>query len=408
MAEYIGTNRKKITDIEAMTLAVQEGKKGAGFVAPNPLVGAVILDREGRIISTGFHKKYGGDHAEIEALKGVSQDLLEGAHMFVTLEPCAHFGKTPPCADRLAQIPLASVTYGIGDPNPLVAGKGLAKLKAAGIKVLEFGEDCYNPQLIDPKKKTEREEQVTRVKHDLLDLPEVFLHNTIHQKPFVALKVATSMDGQMGLKTGESQWITNEKSRVHAHYLRGVFDSVLVGRRTFDLDNPSLNVRHSVFAEKTNRVVLLDPDGELLSRLPSSNIVKTHAPENIFYVISDTAQNLDFSTDTSGVLKKIQVIRCGGRFSSGFDLDFLLKELFSFGVTSVLLEGGSYVYQSFLTQNEVQRVYQFQAPILLGDQTGLSWTQGFGVKTMKDKIKLSRIQTQFFDTDILITGRIDS
>lgn len=353
-------------------MAISEAQKGLGFVSPNPPVGAIILDADGFLISSGYHKKFGGDHAEIEALKGLSDDVLEGAQLYVTLEPCSHQGKTPPCAPRLAQKPFQKIVYGLQDPNPLVNGKGVQILKEAGKTV----------------------EQLSEVQDDLQDLAEIFLKNIQFKKPFVALKVATSLDGQMGLKTGESQWITNEKSREYAHYLRGVYDAVVIGRRTFLIDDPSLNVRHPQFTKKPNKVVVIDPDGGLAERLPQSKLFKTHDPKDIFHVVK------------KGVVQKSAVTLVETTYTdpSGFDLDQLLGQLFAMGISSLLLEGGSFVYQSFLTQNKVDRIYQFQAPIILGSQTGLSWTQGFGVKTMAEKMKIARVKTQFFGTDILITG----
>lgn len=381
MAEYVGRSKKPLTPKEAMAIAICEGLKGAGYVSPNPLVGCVILDREGRLISTGYHKKYGGPHAEIEALKGLSDDLIEGASVYVTLEPCAHHGKTPPCAEKLAKLPIGKVVYGIIDPNPLVSGKGVEILRQAGIAVEGFND----------------------LKDDLEELPEVFLHNVRHKKPFVALKVATSMDGQMGLQSGDSKWITNEKSREYAHYLRGIYDAILIGRRTLLIDDPSLNVRHKDFAGKKNKVVMLDPEGECAARLKSSKLFKCHDPQDIFYVVgTGLAESLKATTDLEG----IQVVEVPLDATKGLDIDRMLDLLYQGGVHSLLVEGGAYVYQSFLTQKKVQRVYQFQAPILLGAKTGLSWTKGFGVATMSEKITLDRIHIRLFDTDILVTGRL--
>jgi diaminohydroxyphosphoribosylaminopyrimidine deaminase/5-amino-6-(5-phosphoribosylamino)uracil reductase len=199
MGSYVSKKKSVLTPQDAMELAIKEARLGAGFVSPNPLVGCVIIDRDGRLVSTGYHQKYGGDHAEIEALKGLSEDQLDGARMFVTLEPCAHDGKTPSCAKRIAKLPLASVTYGMIDPYPEVNGKGIEIIRKAGItcEMLEGASES--------------------LKNELEELPEIFLHNTKTKKPFVAMKVASSLDGQMGLKTGESKWISNDKSREYVY-----------------------------------------------------------------------------------------------------------------------------------------------------------------------------------------------
>lgn len=371
-----------------MELAILEGRKGAGRVSPNPLVGCVILDDDNRLLSTGYHKNYGGPHAEMEALKGVSEEQLEGAHVYVTLEPCAHYGKTPPCAEHLAKLPIESVTYGLMDPNPLVSGKGIQILKAAGKIVTQFD----------------------GLKDELEQLAEIFLYNIRTQKPFVALKVASSLDGQMGLKSGESQWITNEKSRNYAHFLRATYDAILVGKRTIELDNPSLNIRHPDYPSQANKVIVMDPEGSILQNLESTNVFKTHAPENIFVVLKPQAfeqlqKTSALSADPSEN-KKANLIVTPWTESEGFDLENLMKTLFKKGIYSIMLEGGNFVYQTFLWAGQVQRLFQFQAPILIGAGGGLPWTQGFGIQKMADKIQLEKVETRFFDKDILVTGRI--
>jgi diaminohydroxyphosphoribosylaminopyrimidine deaminase/5-amino-6-(5-phosphoribosylamino)uracil reductase len=378
------TRKNPLTPKEAMALAIQEGHKGAGRVSPNPLVGCVILDDDGRLLSSGYHKQCGGAHAEIEALKGVSEEQLEGAQVYVTLEPCAHHGKTPPCAEHLAKLPIQSVTYGLQDPNPLVAGKGIQRLKAAGIIVTQFPE----------------------LKEELEELAEIFLYNVKTQKPFVALKVASSLDGQMGLKTGESQWITNAKSRDHAHLLRASYDAILVGKRTIELDNPSLNIRHPNFPNQTNKVLVMDPDGSLLKNFKATNVFLTHRPEHLFFILKQESfekLGLEETPDKNGIA---HLLSTPWSETEGFDLEILLKTLYSRGICSIMLEGGNFVYQTFLWASQVQRLYQFQAPILIGAGGGLPWTQGLGIQKMADKIQLENVDIQFFDKDILVSGRI--
>lgn len=371
--------KKAFSPKEAMGLALIEGYKGAGFVSPNPLVGCVILDEGRLLLNSGYHKKYGGPHAEIEALKGISEEQLEGAHVYVTLEPCAHEGQTPSCAKRLAELPIASVTYGIVDPNPLTSGKGIEILKKAG-KIVQQAEDY-------------REELET--------LSEVFFHNMKTKRPFVALKVASSLDGQMGLKSGDSKWITNERSRTYAHYLRGVYDAILVGRRTVNVDNPNLNIRHPDFPNKANRVIIMDPYAEIIEKVGGLNIGINHRPEDIFFVVSDkVAKGLNVKTP-------YHVVSAAFTETDGFDLDTLMDELYRLGICSILLEGGSFLYQTFLSAKKVQRIYAFLAPIVIGAKHGLSWTSGFGINSLSEKIVLAHIQTHFFDNDVLVTGRIN-
>lgn len=360
---------------EAMWLAIQEGRKGAGRVSPNPLVGCTILDEKMRLLSVGYHKTYGGPHAEVEALKGVSEEQLEGAHLFVTLEPCAHVGKTPSCAHTLAKLPIASVTYGLQDPNPLTNGQGAQVLKAAGKEVKLFDE----------------------LKSELEELAEVFLHNMRFQKPFVSLKVATSLDGQMGLKNGQSQWITNDLSRDHVHYLRATHDAVLVGRGTVEIDDPQLNIRHSQFADKKNKVIILDSNAGLLEKLAERKVSKCHAPENIIVVVGQDAK---FEKTPYTVL--VGKIRDDGMF----DLEDLLKKLFDLGIRSIMVEGGSLTYRSFFVQKQIQRLIHFQAPILLGHENGLPWTRGLFISDMQSKIVLKDGTAQFFGADLMTTARL--
>lgn len=391
-----------------MNLAIAEGRKGYGFVAPNPAVGCAILDRDRTLISKGFHSRFGEAHAEVEALKGLNLDLLEGGHLYVTLEPCSHHGKTPPCADRLAKLPLASVTYGVRDPNPKVDGNGIVALQQAGIVVRSIRETVEADIAAEEASRGRPHRQraadmraaLLKTEEDLETLIEDFRHNHLTRKPFVALKVASSLDGQMALKTGESQWITNSKSREHAHYLRGIFSAVAVGRRTILIDNPSLNVRNPLFPNKPNKVVIFDPSGEVLKNYSSRSVWKSHAAEDVFVVVRPGTAVVD------GISRE-QVLECAWQSEKGFDLDPLLTTLFERGIYSLLLEGGAYLYETFLKQKQVQRIYQFQAPIILGAGEGLPWTQGFGISTMADRVSVRSVRTQFFDDDILVTGRID-
>ena len=241
-------NEDKIWTLrEAMLLAIAEGSKGAGWVSPNPQVGCVILSSSGRLLSTGFHRKYGGPHAEVWALKALEKASdLEGAIVVVTLEPCAHEGKTPSCAKALAKLPISKVVYGLVDPNPLVAGQGLDIIRNAGIKVECITE--FFPELTAP----------------LEQLCEHFLMNQNQKRPFVSLKVATSLDGIMAMKGGESQWISGPESRARVQFLRATHDAVLVGSGTILVDNPRLNSRDSNYEGKDpNKVIILDRRGRL-------------------------------------------------------------------------------------------------------------------------------------------------
>ena len=339
---------KIISSNQAMRLAIAEAKKGHGWVSPNPVVGCVILSRDGYLVSVGYHKKLGGPHAEVEALRAVKDPaLLEGAHVFVTLEPCSHYGRTPPCAEALSKLPLSEVTFGLLDPNPKVSGRGAERVRSAGIKCTQFTGD----------KEIERE---------LQDLAEIFLYNQRQQKTFVSLKVATSLDGRMTMKSGESKWITGEVARSFSHHLRAQYDAVLIGKRTFLEDDPSLNIRLPGFEGYQNTVVIIDPRGECSPRLKSSKLAETRPLEKIWIA---TYEDVPAGPHVLHVRKNA---------SGKMDLSHLLELLWQKDVKSVFVEGGAHTFAAFLEKQLVQRLHLFMAPTLIGGSHGVSWTEHFG------------------------------
>ena len=363
-----------MTDLEAMKKAIAEAYQGASFVSPNPLVGCVILDKDGNFLNSGYHKIYGGPHAEVNALAGLTLEQLRDAHVIVTLEPCAHHGKTPSCAKTLAALPIKKITYGLIDPNPLVAGQGAEILKAAGKKVTIFNE----------------------LQTELEELCEVFLMNQRQKKIFVAIKVATSLDGQMALQSGESQWITGEKAREHAHYLRSCYDAVMVGAGTIQKDNPSLNVRHPD-VKKENKVVVLDPQALQLKNFLNLKLAETHAPENIFWCVSADAQISEIKKGPH--ILKIQ------KDERGFQLDHLMAELWSQGLRSLFVEGGAQTFAALIENARVHRLYLYQAPHLIGSGGGLSWTQDLSISQMKDRWALKNLRSEKVGDDLFLTAR---
>lgn len=370
----------KLSPQQAMKTAIEEAYQGATKVSPNPLVGSVVLDKEGNLLARGHHEFYGGPHAEVNALKNLSEDQLRGATVFVTLEPCAHEGKTPSCAKMLAKLPIKKVIFGLVDPNPLVAGQGAQILQAAGIETEVFSET-------HPEFKIELEE-----------VCESFLWNFREKKVFVSLKIAQSLDGQVGLKTGESKWITNEKSREHAHYLRACHDATLVGRGTIQHDNPSLNIRHSRF-QKENRVVVIDPRGTLLHEASQLQVTRMHKPQNLFWCVSEKQYS-------SGDLPFAKILRLKETSDGTLDLCDLLKNLWDHGVRSVMIEGGPLTAASFLKAGLVNRLYLFTAPVVIGSEGGRSWTEGMSIPEMRERLVLKNPQTLSFGGDLLTTGRL--
>jgi diaminohydroxyphosphoribosylaminopyrimidine deaminase/5-amino-6-(5-phosphoribosylamino)uracil reductase len=369
----------KLTPEQAMRLAIDEAKKGSGFVSPNPLVGCVILNKNAELIGSGYHARVGDVHAEISALRNVKDSSqLEGAHLFVTLEPCAHHGRTPPCAEALAKLPLASVTYGLLDPNPKVSGKGLEVIKAAGIEVKPMPD----------------------MQEELENVAEHFLMNMRHRRPFVSLKVATSLDGQMALASGESQWITGEEARAHVQYLRGLHDAVMIGLGTFMADDPKLNSRDERFKDKSQKAILLDPEGRTVSRLAKSAALSVRKKEDFFLV---THPQVVLPPELAGIQHlKIEMTRENWNWNSIF------SQLFEHGVYSVLVEGGSYVFSELIRERHAHRLYMYMSPKILGARQGLSWTKDLSIEKLSQGWALSRMNFQNFGPDVLITGRLTS
>lgn len=359
---------KKLSIDQAMALAVEIGHLGASYVSPNPLVGCVILDSEGGFLSAGYHEKYGEAHAEINALKNLTNEELNDATVVVTLEPCAHVGKTGSCAAALSKYKIKRVIYGVVDPNPLVQGKGAEFLNRAGIAT-----KLYQGPMTP----------------DLENLAEVFLKNFRYQKPFVAMKVASSLDGQMALKNGESQWITTPESREYVHELRSHYDAIVVGRKTIEQDNPSLNIRHSRIVKK-NKVIVFDPQGVLIKKIEAGaqfKFLDVHAAEDIYFAIQ---------TKVSTELQTIE-------FSS---MHHFLDLVFNLNIKSIFIEGGAGTYSSFLNQSLVDRVHIFMNTSIIGSDTGVSWTGGFGIHQLAQKVALRDLQTRIFGSDIYLTGRV--
>ncbi|MEY4615810.1 MAG: bifunctional diaminohydroxyphosphoribosylaminopyrimidine [Pseudomonadota bacterium] len=370
---------QKLTDSQAMTLAMKQARKGLGSVSPNPPVGCVILDEKGCLLSLGFHEKFGGAHAEVNALNGLTSDQLEGARVFVTLEPCAHHGKTPPCAEALAKLPLAEVIFGLYDPNPLVKGKGAALIEAAGIKTSHYASD----------------------QESLEAVCEHFLKNMRSQQPFVSIKCASSVDGKLALKNGLSKWITGAEARIEGHFLRATHDAILVGVGTFLSDNPSLDVRHPNFTGKTNKVLVVDPKGIGINKLATSKILATHQPENVYWVVSPNANTESLAQHR---LKIIKTPYLPG--TEEIDLQKLKSEIWSLGFRSLLVEGGGETISSFINQKAADRMYLFVAPIIIGETSGVAWASKLNsISTLSQAVALSPFELSSAGKDSLLTAR---
>lgn len=385
-----------LSDIEAMRRALVEAKKGLGYVSPNPPVGCVILDSNRSLIGVGYHRKAGELHAEIEALKSVSDSqLLKGARLYVTLEPCNHKGRTPPCTEALLALPIEAVIYGCHDPNPLVQGKGARRLNESGLSCLSFGE-------LEVAETREGKELL----QELQELIEVFSVNMLERRPFVAVKVGQSLDGKLSFEGGESRWITNELARARGRSLRGLYDAVLIGAQTFIKDNPGLDPRCEAFVNKQNQVIILDPDLGTLAHWPKSNVAKIRPPESVLVLFSDSVRHSSLwgerkvSNDGVG-WPQFAPIQLKEGF---FPIRRILDTAYEKGIRSIFVEGGSLTLSRFLQEGLVDRFYGFIAPTFLG-KSGISYADNFKVASFASRPKLESVSFETLGDNILVTGR---
>ena len=376
-----------LTPLGAMKLAIVEARKGLGHVSPNPPVGCVIIDKSGNFLAKGYHHKFGGDHAEIDALKQVRDtSLLEGAIVYVTLEPCAHIGKTPACAVTLSKLPIEKVIYGLIDPNPLVAGKGLEILRHAGIAVQPI-KDLVG-------------ESATALSDELEELTEIFLLNHRNKKAFVSVKIASTLDGQIAHASGESQWLTGEEAREHAQYLRGIHDVVMIGAGTFRQDHPRLNVRHSRFPEKSNHVIIVNTSGDILDKIKNSVLYSCHDPSRVIVAVGE---NSKFAREMTK--PDFHIWRLPER-EGLVDMTGVFQKVYETGLSSVFVEGGARLVSHLIERGLAHRLYQFIAPQLLGIKSGRAFTESFVSSSFAERIVVKRPVWTPMGSDVLLSGRL--
>jgi len=360
-------------DSKFMKMALELAEKARGSTSPNPLVGCVIVDSEGNIVGKGYHHKAGEPHAEVNALADAGKRAY-GATAYVTLEPCSHFGRTGPCSDALIKAGIKRVVAAVGDPNPKVAGRGFAILRAAGIEVLEgvLADEAYKQN-------------------------EVFFHWMLTGMPFVAVKYAMTLDGKIATANGDSKWISGEESRKYTHKLRSIYDCILVGKNTVIKDNPELTCR-MVAGKNPLRIVL---DSKL--EIPLTAKVLTDGKATTMVV---TAQNVaDAKIKTFSELTGVEVLQVPIERRE-LSIRALLLELGKRGLSSILVEGGSQVQGAFLDDSLVQRIYAFIAPKIVGGAKSLPPVGGLGKDKIAESLMLREKEIQCLGDDILITGRV--
>lgn len=361
-------------EIRYMRRALELAMKGTGFTSPNPLVGAVIV-KENRIIGEGYHERYGGHHAEINAFRNATEDVRD-ATMYVTLEPCAHQGKTPPCANAIVEKGIRKVVIGLIDPNPLVAGKGIEILKKAGIEVIDGV-----------------------LEEEGRKLNEIFLKYITTDLPFVMMKTAMTLDGKIATRTNASKWITGELSRDYVHELRHKVSGIMVGIGTVLADDPSLTTRRKSGSG-------IDP-----IRIIVDSSARTPLEAKVLHQKSD-AKTLIAVTEAADSEKLKMLEERGAEIlvmpskNGRVDLSFLMKELGRRKIDSILLEGGSELNYAALEEGIVDKVYSFISPKIIGGSTAKTPVGGHGKETMEEAISLRFHAYHLFGDDIMLEAYI--
>jgi diaminohydroxyphosphoribosylaminopyrimidine deaminase/5-amino-6-(5-phosphoribosylamino)uracil reductase len=350
-----------------MAMALDEAKKGRGWVNPNPLVGAIIV-KNGRIIGRGYHKKFGDWHAERNALASCT-GKPEGATMYVTLEPCCHYGKTPPCTDAIIESGIKTVVIGASDTNPLVAGKGKQALERSGIRVISgvMAEACQKQN-------------------------EVFFHFITEQTPFVVLKYAMTLDGKMATVSGQSKWITGEAARAHVHLMRHQYAGIMVGIGTVIADDPLLTCR---LPDCRNPVRIIC-DTQL--RIPmQSRIVETAG--DVRTIIATSACECDKAERLRE--KGVEIIHVSVQ-DRHVDLRELMQTLGGRKIDSILLEGGAALNASALQSGIVHKIQAYIAPKILGGEGAKSPIGGIGIDRPDEATCLREGQITALGDDLLL------
>lgn len=355
-----------------MQRAIRNAEKARGKCSPNPFVGAVIV-KNGKLIADGWTHEYGSDHAEIHALKRASGSV-KGAEIYVTLEPCSHYGKTPPCALALIKAGIKTAYIGISDPNPLVSGKGIAMLREAGIEV----QTGFYSQKIETQL-------------------EYFLCRMTQDRPFVIWKMAMSLDGRYCAADGSSRWISGEKSRRYTHKLRSEVDVILTGIGTVLGDDPLLNVRIGRSPRQPVRAII---DTDLQTPLTAKLITTASSQPTLIFCSEEAVRNSKADELNAAGAVLIPLKSTNGLL----DPAAVLHELHKMGHYSVLLEAGSGLATSFLRADLIDRVIFFYGNMLLGGDKVI--LDGFSVPNIADALILTDIQHKRFGDDLMLTGKI--
>lgn len=366
-------------DVKYMKKALKLAEKGEARVAPNPMVGAVVV-KDGRILGEGYHKFYGGPHAEVYALEEAGTEAL-GADIYITLEPCSHFGKTPPCANKIVNSGIKRAVVAMVDPNPEVAGRGLDILREAGIEV-ELG------LMADQAKK----------------LNEVFIKYITDEYPYIYLKKAQTFDGYIASSTGDSKWITNKKARLEGHKLRHKAAAVMVGIGTVLADDPSLTTRLKDNNGVDSLRIILDPE---LETPLSAKIINQKSEADTLIISGEKAAEKNISKfNKLNSKEQVEIITFSLDKNDFLPLKKILKYLHQKKISSILVEGGAKLSHSFLHKGLIDKLYYFIAPKIYGGSDGIASFCGKGPDLMSKAKDIEILESKILGDNYLFIAKL--
>ena len=355
-----------------MAMALKQAKRGLGRTRPNPMVGCVVV-KDGKVIAQGYHARAGDDHAEVVALRRAGE-AARGSDVYVTLEPCNHFGRTPPCTVSLIEAGVARVFIGIRDPNELVNGRGIRKLRRAGIQV-----------------------ETGILKDECRKLNEAFNHFIGTKRPFMVAKIAQSLDGRVATRAGQSKWITGEKARKFGHQLRHQCDGIMVGIGTVLADNPSLTCRMRGGVDPVR--IILDSQARTPLKSNILKVIKKSKAATWIFVDKKAPAGKVSALEKAGA-EVIRVRSRGGQLS----LDQVLDTLGKRDLLSVLVEGGPSLMGSLFDGGFISKVHAFVAPLVIGGEDATPSVGGQGARRLTDAYRLDELEVQHLGCDVLLTG----
>ncbi|MBI5251224.1 MAG: bifunctional diaminohydroxyphosphoribosylaminopyrimidine deaminase/5-amino-6-(5-phosphoribosylamino)uracil reductase RibD [Desulfomonile tiedjei] len=356
-----------------MSLALQLARRGLGRTSPNPAVGAVIV-KDGKIVGKGYHRAAGEPHAEVEAIRAAGSEA-RGAELFVTLEPCNHHGRTPPCVEAILDAGISKVWYGMDDPNPGVTGGGAKRLREAGVEAVGhvFEDRCRR-------------------------LNEIYLLNITQRRPFVFLKLAMSLDGRIATRTGHSQWITSDASRRKVHRLRDRVSAIMVGVETVIADNPLLTTR--LPGGRGRDPIRIIADSNLRTPVESSIFNQSSTAGVIIASRKDPPLDKKYKLESRGA----KILRTSG--VDRVDLRDMLNRLYQIGITSLLIEGGAGLAWGAFEAGVVDRCLFFYAPIIIGGSNAPSGVEGIGISKLDEAPRLAEVKAFRVGPDLLLDGKV--